>query len=145
MLLSHRIGCTLAPFHVKRDGNQWADELTHPDYQGFAPDLRLRVNRLLRGLSPSFVSAGIRFLLAYGTPPPKAPVVRGEAESSPTRSVRCGFFRARHTSATPFSDEAFRNGLRLHGPSRIATFTFPREVKRSVRVGTFGFRCARVC
>ena len=50
MLLLHRKSCTLAPFHVKQDVNQWADELTHPDYQGFSPDHRLRVSRLLRGL-----------------------------------------------------------------------------------------------
>ena len=46
---------------VKRDFNQWADELTHPDCQGFLP--RLHVSRLER-LSPSFVSAGIRFQVA---------------------------------------------------------------------------------
>ncbi|CAE7941839.1 unnamed protein product [Symbiodinium necroappetens] len=52
MLLLHRnrcTGCTLAPSHVKRDINQWADELTHPDCHAFAPDRRLCVSRLLRG------------------------------------------------------------------------------------------------
>ena len=42
---------TAAPWHshVKRDFHQWANELAHPDYQGFSPDRRLNV-RLLRGL-----------------------------------------------------------------------------------------------
>ena len=31
MLLLHRNCCTQAPSHVKRDFNQWADKLTHPD------------------------------------------------------------------------------------------------------------------
>ncbi|CAE7742727.1 unnamed protein product [Symbiodinium necroappetens] len=34
---------------LNRGLNQWADELAHPDCQGFAPGHRLRVNRLLRG------------------------------------------------------------------------------------------------
>ena len=117
---------------MKRDFNQWADELTHPDYQGFAPDRRLRVNRLLR---PSFVSAGIQFLVV----PPLA-----------TRSLRCGTFLARHIRATPFSALVCTEGSEafgafgpdpLGGHSRIATFTLPTEVW----VVTFGFRCARVC
>ena len=48
MHLLHCKSCTVAPSHVKRDFNQWADELTHPDYRGCAPDRRLSVNRLLR-------------------------------------------------------------------------------------------------
>ena len=30
---------------VKRDFNQWADKLTHPDCQGFSPDRRLSASR----------------------------------------------------------------------------------------------------
>ncbi|CAE7938782.1 unnamed protein product [Symbiodinium necroappetens] len=43
MLLIHRQGCLLAPSHVKRDLNQWADSLTHPGFTGFTPDKRLSV------------------------------------------------------------------------------------------------------
>ena len=43
MLLIHRHGCLLAPSHVKRDLNQWADSLTHPEFQGFSADTRLYV------------------------------------------------------------------------------------------------------
>ena len=97
MLLLHRKGLTLAPSLVKRHFNQWADELTHPDCQGFAPDHRLRVNRLLKGfhlLSP---------VQSFSTPSPTARVVRGEAESSRSHSLRCGTFLASHISATSFS------------------------------------------
>ena len=48
MLLLHRKGCILAPTHVKRNLNQWADELTHPDYEGFRQTRRLLVEPLLR-------------------------------------------------------------------------------------------------
>eukprot|EP00439_Symbiodinium_sp_Y106_P026378 s892_g3.t1 len=43
MLLIHRHGCLLAPSHVKRDLNQWADSLTHPGFQVFSEDKRLSV------------------------------------------------------------------------------------------------------
>ena len=32
--------------HVKRDLNQWADDLTHPTFEGFDTSLRLDVDRL---------------------------------------------------------------------------------------------------
>ena len=34
-------GAQLAPHHCKRDHNQWADDLTHPDPVGFTPERRL--------------------------------------------------------------------------------------------------------
>jgi hypothetical protein len=34
----------LAPSHMKRDYNQWADELTHPNFAGFRPDRQLPVS-----------------------------------------------------------------------------------------------------
>lgn len=37
-------GCQLAPSHVKRDLNTWADELTHPDPTGFNLAKRLRAS-----------------------------------------------------------------------------------------------------
>ena len=33
----HTHGCSLAANHVPREFNQWADELTHPDFSGFDP------------------------------------------------------------------------------------------------------------
>ena len=42
ILLQLRLhGMQLAPSHVKRDFNAWADELTHPDFVGLTPSLRL--------------------------------------------------------------------------------------------------------
>ena len=34
----HLAGCALAPCHVPRELNQWADELTHVDYGGFSDE-----------------------------------------------------------------------------------------------------------
>ena len=39
--------CSLMPSHVKRDFNQWADDLTHPSFEGFDSSLELRVPPLL--------------------------------------------------------------------------------------------------
>ena len=39
VLTLHRGGAQLAPSHAKRDLNQWADELTHPNLLGFHPDV----------------------------------------------------------------------------------------------------------
>ena len=39
--------CILLPKHVKRDFNQWADDLTHPSFSGFDASLRLDVSPLL--------------------------------------------------------------------------------------------------
>ena len=44
----HQVG--LAPHHVKRDYNQWADELTHPTFTGFSTALRLDERGLMEGL-----------------------------------------------------------------------------------------------
>ena len=38
------------PTHVKRDLNQWADDLTHPSFEGFDTALRRDVVRLLTSL-----------------------------------------------------------------------------------------------
>ena len=37
VFLLHTHGCSLAANHVPREFNQWADELTHPDFSGFDP------------------------------------------------------------------------------------------------------------
>ena len=37
----YQAGHMLAPTHSRRDDNQWADELTHPEPQGFDPALRV--------------------------------------------------------------------------------------------------------
>ena len=42
--------CSLLPKHVKRDFNQWADDLTHPSFSGFDAALRLEVPPLLEEL-----------------------------------------------------------------------------------------------
>ena len=39
--------CSLMPSHVKRDYNQWADDLTHPSFEGFDSSLELMVAPLL--------------------------------------------------------------------------------------------------
>ena len=39
----------LAPHHIKRDYNQWADELTHPDFSGFSASKKLDGRRLMEG------------------------------------------------------------------------------------------------
>ena len=36
--LPHLAGSSLAPCHVLREFNQWADELTRPDYGGFSAE-----------------------------------------------------------------------------------------------------------
>ena len=40
----------LSPHHIKRDYNQWADELTHPDFSGFSASKKLDERRLTEGL-----------------------------------------------------------------------------------------------
>ena len=42
--------CALLPTRVKRDFNQWADDLTHPSFTGFDGDLQLQVSPLLDDL-----------------------------------------------------------------------------------------------
>ena len=37
VFLLHTHGCSLAANHVPREFNQWADELTHPDFSWFNP------------------------------------------------------------------------------------------------------------
>ena len=39
--------CILLPKHVKREFNQWADDLTHPSFSGFDEALRLEVQPLI--------------------------------------------------------------------------------------------------
>eukprot|EP00435_Cladocopium_sp_Y103_P069283 s192_g33.t1 len=43
----HMAGCALAPSHVPRELNEWADELTHPGFEGFDVQRRLDVSGLL--------------------------------------------------------------------------------------------------
>ena len=38
----------LAPHHIRRDYNQWADELTRPDYTGFTASKKLEVGAALQ-------------------------------------------------------------------------------------------------
>ena len=44
IVMLHQAGVQLAPSHMKRDYNQWADELTHPGFAGFRPDRQLQVS-----------------------------------------------------------------------------------------------------
>ena len=48
VLTLHKGGAQLAPSHVKRDLNQWADELTHPNPTGFNPDYCLDAKTILK-------------------------------------------------------------------------------------------------
>ena len=41
VLFLHCEGCSIAPNHVPREYNTWADELTHTDFEGFSLDRRL--------------------------------------------------------------------------------------------------------
>ncbi|CAE7419501.1 unnamed protein product [Symbiodinium microadriaticum] len=63
LLQLHMHGMQLAPSHVKRDFNTWADELTHPDFHGFTPSLCLPVKPVLKHFfhSHSFYSCGSYF------------------------------------------------------------------------------------
>ena len=40
VLFLHCEGCSIAPNHVPREYNTWADELTHPDFESFSLDCR---------------------------------------------------------------------------------------------------------
>ena len=42
--------CSLMPSHVKREFNQWADDLTHPSFEGFDTSLEMGVEPLLSEL-----------------------------------------------------------------------------------------------
>ena len=44
IVMIHAAGVQIAPSHMKRDYNQWADELTHPDFTGFRADRELPVS-----------------------------------------------------------------------------------------------------
>jgi len=44
IVMIHSAGVQLAPSHMKRDYNRWADELTHPNFEGFRPDRQLTVS-----------------------------------------------------------------------------------------------------
>lgn len=56
VLLLYEAGAHLCPSHRKRDFNQWADELTHPDPQGSTPQLQLDVSSfsLLQTILPQW-------------------------------------------------------------------------------------------
>ena len=47
VLTLHKGGAQLAPSHVKRDLNQWADKLTHPNPTGFHPEFHLDAKNIL--------------------------------------------------------------------------------------------------
>eukprot|EP00438_Fugacium_kawagutii_P026476 Skav202787 [mRNA] locus=scaffold326:557621:558709:+ [translate_table: standard] len=51
VLLLYNSGAHLCPSHRKRDLNQWADDLTHPHPEGFAPHLQLDLRNSLRSFS----------------------------------------------------------------------------------------------
>ena len=44
IVMIHSAGVQLAPSHMKRDYNRWADELTHPNFEGFQPDRQRTVS-----------------------------------------------------------------------------------------------------
>ena len=44
IVMIHSVGIQLAPSHMKRDYNRWADELTHPNFEGCRPDRQLTVS-----------------------------------------------------------------------------------------------------
>ncbi len=46
--------CSLLPKHVKRDFNQWADDLTHPSFTGFDKALQLDVRMTSRFFPGSY-------------------------------------------------------------------------------------------
>ena len=50
----------LAPTHSRRDDNKWADELTHPEPQGFDPTLRVDLAPFFQKLAliPRILEAG---------------------------------------------------------------------------------------
>ena len=47
----YQAGHMLAPTHSKRDDNQWADELTHPNPKGFCPSLKVDIAQLFSKLA----------------------------------------------------------------------------------------------
>ena len=56
----YQAGHMLAPTHSRRDDNQWADELTHPDPRGFDPALRVDLTPYFHKLAliPKILEAG---------------------------------------------------------------------------------------
>ena len=71
VLLLHREGC-VAPSHIPREFNTWADELSHPDFAGYAFALRLETPTILFQL---FLATCLLDLsqLANLHPPPSPP------------------------------------------------------------------------
>ena len=105
---------------VKRDFNQWAD---------------LHVSRLER-ISPSFVSAGIRFQVASHLQPewcavrPRVPpLARYDTGLFSRQAHQCRTISYLDLLEGPEALGAFSPDS-LGGPSRIATFTLPLAVKR---------------
>ena len=56
----YQAGHMLAPAHSRRDDNQWADELTHPNPKGFDPALRVDLTPYFHKLAliPKILEAG---------------------------------------------------------------------------------------
>ena len=57
VLFLHCEGCSIAPNHIPREFNTWADELTHPDFEGFSLDRRLPAPETLFVLNRLFLAA----------------------------------------------------------------------------------------
>ena len=56
----YQAGHMLAPSHSRRDDNQWADELTHPDPKGFDPALKVDLTPIFQRfvLIPKILESG---------------------------------------------------------------------------------------
>ena len=63
ILQMHLLGCTISASHVPREFNTWADDLTHPHFDGFDPERQLPVPPLLSDfiLLPRLLSGTIDF------------------------------------------------------------------------------------
>ena len=69
VFLLHTHGCSLAANHVPREFNQWADDLTHPDFSGFDPLHRVPTRELCQEFTflPRLLN-GDAFDLSVGPP-----------------------------------------------------------------------------
>ena len=80
VLFLHCEGCSIAPNHVAREYNTWADELTHPDFEGFSLDCPLpAAETLFVFLLPQDCCLRLDFLRF----PPKIPCGSGGLSSRP--------------------------------------------------------------
>ena len=88
IVMIHAAGVQLAPSHMKRDYNKWADELTHPDFTGFRPDRQLPVREAF---------SHFRFLWALLDDQMNAPTLSGNNSKRRKTDYQCHLrsFRAR--------------------------------------------------